>query len=325
MPTALTLSSEFSPQRNRAWLVTLMFCGFTLGLAFGGAIAAILIPKFGWQGVFIFGGLVPLILTPIIWMLLPESLRFMAGKKRFTAEAKVVLRRLGVHSDADAEAMLMASSAREPAKSAVVGTLFNAHYRAGTLLLWLAFFCTLWAYYQISSWLPTVMTESGITVTEAATIGAMMPIGGTIGSLINAWLMDRLNPFLVLTASYFVAAVAIALIGHAIGHTSWIYCAVFFTGLGLSGAQTGANVLVSVFYTTEARATGVSWALAVGRIGSIVGSMTGGLLLAALVTPAAAFPVFAIPVVVAGLTMFVISFLYRGKASELEAAGRVSA
>ena len=201
----------------------------------------------------------------------------------------------------------------EPAagKTGVAATLFNAHYRNGTLLLWLAFFCTLWVYYQVSSWLPTVITDSGIAVTEAATIGAMMPVGGTIGSLINARLMDRYNPFFVLTASYVVAALSIVLIGVAIGHPGWLYLAVFCTGLGLSGAQTGANVLVSSFYTTAARATGVSWALAVGRLGSIVGSVSGGFLLAALATRQTAFIVFAIPAVIAGCAMLVTGLLYR--------------
>ncbi|MRW94158.1 MFS transporter [Duganella sp. FT80W] len=309
MPAALTLSSEFAPERNRALLVTLMFCGFTLGLAFGGGIAALLIPRFGWQGVFFFGGAVPLVLAPLVWLLLPESLRFMAGKPKYEAEARAVVRRLTGRDDVRLEVVVPGEPAAS--KTGVAATLFNAHYRSGTLLLWLAFFCTLWVYYQVSSWLPTVITDSGIPVTEAATIGAMMPVGGTIGSLINARLMDRYNPFFVLTASYVVAALSIALIGVAIVHPGWLYLAVFCTGLGLSGAQTGANVLVSGFYATAARATGVSWALAVGRVGSIVGSVSGGFLLAALATRQTAFLVFAIPAVIAGGAMLVTGRLYK--------------
>jgi AAHS family 4-hydroxybenzoate transporter-like MFS transporter len=314
MPAALTLSSEFAPERNRAMLVTLMFCGFTLGLAFGGGVAALLIPRFGWQGVFFFGGAVPLLLAPLIWFLLPESLRFMAGKPKYEAEARAVLRRLTGRADVALEvAVPEARGADDTAgggKQGIVATLFSDHYRAGTLLLWLAFFCTLWVYYQVSSWLPTVITDSGISVTEAATIGAMMPVGGTIGSLINARLMDRYNPFFVLTCSYVVAALSIVTIGAAIAHPGWLYAAVFCTGLGLSGAQTGANVLVSGFYTTAARATGVSWALAVGRVGSIVGSVTGGMLLAAVATRQTAFIAFAIPAVIAGCAMLATGRLY---------------
>lgn len=311
MPTAITLSSEFSPERNRAFLVTLMFCGFTLGLACGGALAALLIPSFGWQGVFVFGGVAPLLLAPVIWMAMPESLRFMAGKPKYEAEVRKVLLRLTGNPDATLQAAIP-DERRGPA-AGILATLFSRHYRAGTLLLWLTFFCTLWVYYQISSWLPTVITAGGIPVTQAATIGAMMPVGGTIGSLINARLMDRHNPFAVLALSYLVAAVSIVCIGPSVHHAGWLYVTVFCAGFGLSGAQTGANVLVSGFYSTVARATGVSWALAVGRIGSIIGSMTGGLMLAALPSAQSAFVAFAVPAVIAGIAMSIAGRLYRGK------------
>lgn len=312
MPTALTLSSEFSPEHNRSLMVTLMFCGFTLGLACGGGVAALLIPSFGWQGVFVFGGVAPLLLAPLIWWKLPESLRFMAGKPKYAAEARVVLERLTGRSDVTIDSVLPPEPA-VAAKSGIVATLFSPYYRAGTLLLWLAFFCTLWVYYQVSSWLPTAITGAGIAVTSAATIGAMMPIGGTIGSLINARLMDRYNPFLVLSVSYVIAAISLASIGLAIHHPAMLYLAVFCTGLGLSGAQTGANVLVSGFYTTAARATGISWALAVGRIGSIVGAVTGGMLLAAMASLEVAFVVFAIPTIIAGCAMLFTGYIYRNK------------
>ncbi|WP_075790922.1 MFS transporter [Massilia putida] len=309
MPTAITLSSEFSPERNRNWLVTLMFCGFTLGLACGGGLAAVLIPAYGWQGVFVFGGVAPLVLVPVIWRWMPESLRFMEGKPRFAAEARAVRLRLTGNPDAPAQAAPQAAAA-PAAREGIVATLFSRHYRSGTLLLWLAFFCTLWVYYQISSWLPTAMTGAGIPITQAATIGAMMPLGGTIGSLINAWLMDRRNPFLVLTASYLFAGASIIATGTVMDDPALLYVAVFCIGFGLSGAQTGANVLVSGFYTTAARATGVSWALAVGRVGSIVGATTGGLMLASLPSLNTTFLVFAIPTAVAAIAMATTGKLY---------------
>jgi len=312
MPNAITLSSEFSPARNRALLVTLMFCGFTLGLAFGGVVAALLIPAFGWKGVFIFGGIFPLCLVPVIWLWLPESLRFMAGKPRYEREVRQVLKRLTGDANTPLARIAPEDAAAPSATMSAVSTLFSQRYRAGTLLLWLAFFCTLWVYYQVSSWLPTVITGAGIDPSHAARVGAMLPLGGTIGSLINARLMDRMNPFFVLAGSYAVAAVSIALIGFSIHEPTWVYPTVFMAGLGLSGAQTGANVLVAGFYTTAARATGVSWALGVGRIGSIIGSMTGGILLAAFHSTGAAFVLFAAPVVIAGVAMLANGWFYRG-------------
>jgi AAHS family 4-hydroxybenzoate transporter-like MFS transporter len=170
-------------------------------------------------------------------------------------------------------------------------------------------------YYQVSSWLPTVITGAGIDASHAARVGAMLPLGGTIGSLINARLMDRLNPFFVLAGSYAIAAVSTALIGVSINEPMWVFVSVFMAGFGLSGAQTAANVLVAGFYTTAARATGVSWALGVGRIGSIIGSMTGGILLAAFHTVGTAFLLFAAPMVIAGVAMLVNGWIYRGRSS----------
>ncbi|MFM0619927.1 MFS transporter [Paraburkholderia nemoris] len=312
MPNAITLSSEFSPARNRAWMVTLMFCGFTLGLAFGGAIAALLIPTFGWKGVFVFGGLFPLCLIPIVWLWLPESLRFMAGKPRYRQETRQVLKRLTGDPDTPLEQVIPEDAKTASGDESAVRTLFNPRYRTGTLLMWVAFFCTLWVYYQVSSWLPTVITGAGIDAAHAARVGAMLPLGGTVGSLINARLMDRVNQFVVLAVSYAVAAVSIALIGFSINEPAWVYVAVFMAGLGLSGAQSGANVLVAGFYTTAARATGVSWALAVGRIGSIIGSMTGGILLATFHSVELAFVTFAAPALIAGVAMLANGWFYRG-------------
>ncbi|NMM04099.1 MFS transporter [Paraburkholderia sp. RP-4-7] len=311
MPNAITLSSEFSPSRGRATMVTLMFCGFTAGLAFGGAIASVLIPAFGWRGVFVFGGLFPLCLAPCVWIWLPESLHFMAGKPRFECESRRTLARLTGDPDMPLQRAFPEETKLPTVSRSATSVLFDRHYRAGTLLLWFAFFCTLWVYYQLASWLPTVLADAGSDAVRAARLGAMLPLGGTIGALINARLMDKINPFVVLAGSYAVAAVSITLIGFSLDGPALLYLTVFMAGLGLSGAQTGANVVVASFYTTAARATGVSWALGVGRLGSIVGALTGGPLLMAVHSPQSAFIVFAIPAVLAGVAMAANGYLYR--------------
>ena len=321
LPTAITLSSEFSPARNRALMVTLMLIGFPLGLAFGGAVAALLIPNFGWQGVFIFGGVFPLCLVPIVWLWLPESLKFMAGKPRYAEEARQVVKRMTGNADSLCDELTpkeadVAKGLQTGARKTPVGILFSPYYRAGTLLLWLCFFCTLWVYYQLSSWLPTVIADAGIDVSRAALVAMLMPLGGAVGALLNAFLMDRINPYFVLTCSYVVAAVSIALIGVSINDPALVYITVFMAGFGLAGAQSGINVLAAGFYTTAARATGVSWALAVGRIGSIIGAMTGGLLLASVHSIGLAFVIFAVPPVIAGCVMLVNGRLYRGKTAQ---------
>ena len=108
----------------------------------------------------------------------------------------------------------------------------------------------------------------------------------------------------------------IPLIGMAIHQPTLVYLTVFLAGVGLAGAQTGIIVMAAGFYTTAARATGVSMAFAVGRVGSIIGAMTGGLLIAAVPSVAVAFQVFAVPTVIAGIAMALIGWLYRGKVAQ---------
>jgi len=184
LPNAITLSSEHSVSRHRSLLVTMMISGFPLGLAFGGGFAAWLMPRFGWQSVFVLGGVVPLLLAPIAWKWLPESLQFMASKARFAEEPKATLHRLG---SAETTLPVEASTANK----APAAALFDIQYRRGMVLLWTAFFCNLWVYYQVTSWLPTVIADSGITPGHAAGIGSLLPVSGIVGSFFMARLMDQ--------------------------------------------------------------------------------------------------------------------------------------
>src|SRR3979411_1281175 len=78
MPNAIAMTSEFNPRRRRATMVMIMFCGFSVGAALGGLLAAALIPQFGWRSVFVVGGVAPLLLAPLLALWLPESVRFLA-------------------------------------------------------------------------------------------------------------------------------------------------------------------------------------------------------------------------------------------------------
>src|ERR1700704_1783842 len=91
MRTAVAMTSEFSPHRRRATMVMVMFCGFSVGAALGGLLAAALIPQFGWRSVFVVGGAAPLLLVPILALRLPESVRFLALTGRSNARVAELL------------------------------------------------------------------------------------------------------------------------------------------------------------------------------------------------------------------------------------------
>jgi AAHS family 4-hydroxybenzoate transporter-like MFS transporter len=307
MPTCITLSSEYSPARHRMLLVTLSFSGFTTGLALGGELASHVIPAFGWRGLLLLGGAMPLLLLPLLYWLLPESVRFMATHSRHKAELARVLGKMTGTSDWNDVTFLdpePAGSGRSP-----VTQLFVQGRAPQTVLLWIAFFCSLFVFYLLTSWLPSILKDSGYSIAIAARIGAMVPLGGTFGAIVIALLMDRLNCYRVLSATYFGAAVALAVVGLVLADAVWLGCVVFLVGFCVAGAQNGLNLLSATIYPTSARATGVSWALANGRIGSIIGSMAGAPLMTQLGQNQVLFSAIAVPALAGSLALLLLGRL----------------
>ena len=276
MPNTIALTSEFSPHRRRATMVMVMFVGFSIGAAMGGLLAAALIPQFGWRSVFVVGGAAPLLLAPILGWRLPESVRFLALTGR--ADARVAQLLTSVNRSAG-----FASGTRfvvnEPTLTGMpVQHLFRDGRTLATILLWVVFFMSLLLIYFMSNWLPTVLNDLGASISTAAMIGSMFQVGGVVGSFVLGHLIDRFS-FRALALVYFIAVFAVAAIGQ-LGHSApLVTVAIFVAGFCIVGGQIAANALAAGFYPTSVRATGVGWALGVGRIGSIVGPSVGGILL----------------------------------------------
>jgi MFS transporter, AAHS family, 4-hydroxybenzoate transporter len=308
MPNSVTLSSEYAPEKHRSVLVTTMFCGFTLGSALGGVAAAHIVAGFGWRAVLVIGGVMPLVLVPVLAAALPESVRFMVMKGRKPDQVRRTLRRIAPLEDLSRATFSVPEKAQAgfPVKH-----LFDQNLRRGTLLLWLAFFMSLLVIYLLSSWLPTLISSTGMTLKKASLVTAMFQVGGTVGAIALGQLMDRLNPQRVLGVTYALAAVFTALIGSSTGSTAILVLAVFCAGFCVSGAQVGANALAAGFYPTASRATGVSWASGVGRIGSVLGSMIGGWMLALGWSLPVVFGIVGVPAVIAGISMLAMGRVER--------------
>ncbi|PZX23970.1 4-hydroxybenzoate transporter PcaK [Cupriavidus phytorum] len=311
MPNAITLTSEFCPEKRRSFLVTTMFCGFTLGSALGGLASAGLIDAFGWRSVLVAGGVLPLGLAVALVWLLPESVRYlvMTGKSRERIVA--TLRKLAPHEDLRGATFAVGE---QRAASSPVRHLFRPALLRGTLLFWLTFFMSLLVIYLLSSWLPTLLRGTGHSLRTAALVTTMFQVGGTVGAIALGWLMDRFNPHHVLATSYALAALGIATVGSVAAEPVAAGVAVFVAGFCISGSQVGANALSASFYPTDCRATGVSWANGVGRMGSVVGSVGGATMLSMGLGMPALFAWIGVPALIAGLSMFSLGVVRRERA-----------
>jgi AAHS family 4-hydroxybenzoate transporter-like MFS transporter len=175
------------------------------------------------------------------------------------------------------------------------------------------FFMNLLDLYFLANWLPTVINNAGLSVELAVITTSLLQVGGAVGVLIMARLMDRGNPYLVLGCAFFFAAILIASIGSAGTTVALLIPAVFATGFCVVGAQIGSNALAATFYPTFIRSTGVGWALGIGRIGSIVGPVLGGLMLNAEWHTPTIFLIGALPVLIASCAVMVMSRLASSK------------
>jgi AAHS family 4-hydroxybenzoate transporter-like MFS transporter len=297
MPSAITVTSEYCPRRYHALIVTTMFCGFTGGAAISGIGAAWLVSDFGWRSVFFVGGLLPIVLLPMLYFGLLESVRFLALKRDATARIAAILGKIAPSENLQGASFIFPN---ETLVRFPVARLFAGDVRAGTFLIWIVYFANLLVLLFLNSWLPTLLLTTGVTLLHASALTSTFQIGGTLGAIGIGYLMDRMNACYVLAASFVVGGIALLGIGDMGLFSVALIPVLFLIGVGTGGAQTGAHAVTTSFYPTASRATGMSWALGIGRIGSIVGSMSGGYMMAGHWNTATMFNVMSVVLLIAG-------------------------
>lgn len=239
VPITIAMVSEWAPAAHRVRVVTVMAMGFPIGASSAGLIAPLLTARWGWQGLFVYGGVAPLIIAALIALGVREPPRTL------TRETPVWRR---------------------------VGALFAPALRARTLLLCALNVVNLFANYGLASWLPTLLVQNGWSLAAASRATSVLAIGGLTGSFLASGLVDRGRIALGLGGAYAVAAAGLALCATNPQSTAaWIVLLVLI-GCSMGTALT-LGPLASAHYPVELRATGVGFANGVGRFGSLFGPL----------------------------------------------------
>jgi MFS transporter, AAHS family, 4-hydroxybenzoate transporter len=322
IPNATALIGEFSPKGRK---VTLMMCitvGFTGGAMLAGAVALWLIPAFGWRSMFVFGGVIPLVIGLLMAWGLPESLQFLAVQKRRLDQLARWLRQLDPRIAIDSATRFIANE--ETRGGVPIVHLFYEGRGPTTLLLWVVNFTNILILYSLSNWLPTIVTGMGYSVQMANLIGTVMQGGGLIGTFGLAWLIARKGFLPVLALTFAMATLSIAFIGQP-GLTLFaLGVIVFIAGWCVVGGQPAINALSATFYPTYLRSTGVGAGLGVGRTGAIIGPYLGGILIAAQWTPQQLFWAAAVPALVSTAVILTMRVFMRLPAPSAAAAAPIA-
>lgn len=301
MPNAMALVGEFSPSSSRVTRMMLVSCGFTVGAAAGGFVSAALIPAHGWHAVFWVGGAVPLVLGLVMLVWLPESIQFLVLHRRPRAQVARWLRKLDPAIVIDERTEVVVKEAK--AEGMPVAALFRDGRAGVTVLLWLISFMNLINLYFLSNWLPTLIHDAGYSTSMAVLIGTSLQVGGVIGTLTLGRFINRYGFTRVLGVCFLLACVSIAMIGKVAALPALLFVAVIVAGFCIVGGQPAVNALAGTYYPTTLRSTGIGWALGIGRIGSVVGPVIGGQLIALQWSNGSLFIAAAVPALISALTI----------------------
>jgi MFS transporter, AAHS family, 4-hydroxybenzoate transporter len=272
-PGAATLTGDYAPRRLRATMIMATFTGAPVGGFLCGQIAGLLLPRFGWQSVFVLGGAVPLLMVAALALWLPESPRFLAARGKLSPRQAALLQRLDITPGQTAAAGI------DVAVYNPILLLFGKGYALQTVLLWVIFFCSLMNLFLFAYWMPEVLHLGGMTPAEAARATSFRDLGAIFAVLYLGLLIDRSGPERALALHYAAGVVFIGAIALVAMPYLPLVLVIFFSGMTIIGSQTGANAACGKLYPARMRTTGLGWALGVGRLGGIAAPALGGYLL----------------------------------------------
>jgi len=278
VPNVVSINAESAPRKLRATLAIIGVGCVPLGGAIPGFVTAVFVPQYGWQILFLIGGIVPIIIAIAAMIGLPESIKFMALHESQRRKMESTIKAIQPEYQVPANAKFVIEDEKQfPGFNP--GYLFRDGLALITPLLWLLFALNLMGYFFLISWTPTLMTAAKLPPATAALAGAMLQVGGTVGALSLCWWLQK-HRFFAVAIMFVIAVPVVGSIGYA-GLTSKavLLTATFFAGFFVLGIQSAINAIGALIYPTSLRANGSGWELGIGRIGSIAGPLVGAMLI----------------------------------------------
>ncbi len=279
-PNFISLASEFTPPALRARVVTLLWAAVPIGGMAGSFLSAFTLERFGWQAIFLLGGLAPLLLVPVLAWLLPESREVRRSATPDAGRAQRV---------------------------APLRTLLGEGRGTATLWLWLACWMTWTVLVVVGVWTPALLQRAGWSLSMAASMLGLLNAGGVAGTVLISAALRYVSPQRALMVALTAAAASIACIG-ALAH-SFAAVAIAATLAGFFSSAAGGSLLAlsASLYPERVRATGVGWSMGVARIGAVLGPVGVGLLVGWQWPPASIYAAIALPAAVAAVAVLLLS------------------
>lgn len=248
LPNALALAGELAPRGRAATATALIGIGLTSGGVVAGLTAAQFLPSYGWRSLFVIGGILPLIISALLAIGLPESPAFLERQSL---------------PDAD-----RARASYGP------GPLLTKGMAPITIGIWVIFAAVLMNVYLLSGWIPQLMADSGLTPTQGALVATAYHAGGVVGGVV-ASLILRGRGWPVVALFALAAAASLGVLASGVGTGMLLGACIIAAGFFVTGTQNAINGAAGISYPVDIRSAGLGWALGLGRVGSIAGPLVG--------------------------------------------------
>ena len=298
LASSTSMVSEYSPNRLRNFNITIYHSGYPIGAIITGLAATWILTAYGWRPLFVLIGVISLVMLPVVYFMLPESLDFLIARRRPGTLDKInsILRRMKI-------APMDSLPAEAPQQSSASGVraLLQGDRKIPTVMLWMAFMMSFATLYFLFSWVVTLARDSGLAIEDALYAGIAQNLGAFAGTLTLGRLSNQVGLRKIIFIFFILAAAIIIPYGFVKTSVAIVLVLIFMLMFFVQGAFAGLYVVAARLYPTEIRTTGIGWAIGFGRIGAIFGPSIAGFLLGAGVTIGWTFVVYAIPMVIAGL------------------------
>ncbi len=273
LASTATLSAETAPVASKDFWVSFVMAGYPIGAVISGIVAASVIPVYGWHFIFQLAGICSFVTFPIVFYFLKESNEFQTN--------------------------------HETKSNKSIQELLTINHRKSTINLWISIFLAFATLYFLTTWIPKLANETGLSEKLAIYAGTVFNLGAFVGIILQGYLSSKFGLQQTIASFLILTAILMLLFSLFLG-SNWVLLIFGFIGFGIQGGFVGLYSLAAKLYPTPIRATGIGGAVGVGRIGAIIGPLLGGILIGLGLSMTANFIVFAIPTIVSGIFVLFI-------------------
>ena len=275
LATTASIVSEYAPDRSKDFWISFVLAGYPIGAMLAGYISNIILNNYSWEWVFFIFGSISLIFIPIVYFLMSESTIFLKLNKAKNQTVPVL-------------------------------SLFSKNHLTKTLKLWTAFFFSFACLYFLISWIPKLVTESGLSLKLGIYSGTVFNLGAFFGIITQGYFSSIFGLKKTISSFLFLTGIIMILINFFVG-SDLILIIFGILGFAIQGGFVGLYSVAVRIYPSEFRTTGIGWGIGVGRLGAVIGPLCAGFFIGAGLGFSANFIIFSISAFISSVINYYIS------------------